>query len=130
MIPPYQKGMAAEHLCISHLILKGHSPCVPATGGDPYDLILPKGDKCLKIQVKSTSTTSYSSYTPVICKGSKNKTTYTPEEVDIFSIYISPEDIWYHIPHEATNGIKKLYINPNDQNGKYHQYKNNWDIFA
>ena len=128
MTSAYKKGLASEHACISKLILSNHVPCIPASGGESYDIAVINDDKIVKIQVKSTRSKDYNKYECIICKGRSSKSVYDENEIDYFCVHIVPEDMWFIIPHSATKGRKKIRIDPYCPEHEFWQYKEDWTL--
>ena len=128
MTSAYKRGLASEHACISKLILAGYSPCIPATGGESYDLVVVDGKAPIKIQVKSTRSRDYNKYEVFVCKGNTDKRSYTEDEVDYFCVHIVPEDCWFIIPRAATKDRKKIRIDPYCPDHEFWAYKDDWSL--
>lgn len=89
-----QIGKAGEYLVCADLILKGFV-AYPSEQGLPYDVVLDTGNNLIKIQVKTTKEPkktpqrkeiTYSYIFDLSRHGTKNKSSYKENEVDIFAL--------------------------------------------
>jgi hypothetical protein len=125
----YRQGLAAEHTFISKMLVKGYDVLSPASPGAPYDLVLHRDGRFIKVQVKSTGYKESNRYKVNIAKGCKVKTRYNSSEVDVFAIYLEPEDLWYLIPFDSTGGVIKVALSAEGE-GKYGRFLENWGVLS
>lgn len=95
----------------------------PIHAGTIYDRVVECGGKFFKVQIKCvTSKHSHGGYNVVLMRGHKSKFAYTQEDVDVFAVYVMPEDSWYIFYND---GQKSIYISK----GNFKEYRNNWSLF-
>jgi hypothetical protein len=100
-----------------------YEPVVDICGAD---FIIKKGSEFVKIQVKSTLTTSINrnTYKITIQRGASSRS-YTKGQFDIAACYIFELDIWYFVPFDELK-VSAIRINPFKETCKWHRYKNNY----
>lgn len=96
-----------------------------------YDCILDNGSQLLKVQIKSSRYKAKDGRYRVGLKRGKggNYKTYESNQVDIFAVYLVPEDMWYFLPQDHVSDILNISINVDSKEGYYQAFKDNWDIF-
>ena len=127
------KGALAEYRFISTAISLDLKVVVPAVEGYAYDCIIDNSRNLYKIQIKYASkdkrlSNVFSSMLHRRIK-STNQTyrKYQANEVDFYGIYIWYIDTFYIIPFGAVEK-SSITLNPKNDNNKYNQYKNNWEL--
>ena len=123
----YRQGMVAEYAFMSKIMSKGFDILTPVSPDAKYDTILYKNGRYIKIQVKSTTLIANSKYSAGIAYGTKTKDQYSSDDVDFFAIYLVPEEVWYIIPHYATNNRKRLKLSA-DGSCKLGSFRENWEF--
>lgn len=108
-----------------------HGLVVSKPFGDnaPYDFITGSGKILKRVQVKSTAflDEKRNAYSVVAGKGSRSKTPYSSEDVDIIAIHIVPLDVWYIIPVDVLDGHVKVHISPHRKGeGRFEYYLDAW----
>lgn len=111
--------------CLEHGII----PCDPFGDNQKYDKICEAGGQMYRIQIKSTSkATKSGKFSVLAASGSKNRTIYTPEEIDILAVYIVPYDLFYLVPVGDLTSVK-VYLRPTDpERDTMDKYKDNWNV--
>ena len=127
------KGALAEYRFISTAISLDLKVLVPAVEGYAYDCIIDNSRNLYKIQIKYGSKDKrlnnvFSSMLHRRIK-STNPTyrKYQANEVDFYGIYIWYIDTFYIIPFEEVEK-SSVTLDPKNDNNKYNQYKNNWEL--
>lgn len=116
-------GDVAEFLFDAKAVENGFIVNRPIHAGTVYDRVVDSGKKFFKVQIKCvTKEMKTGGYNVILLRGRQNKTTYEKNEVDVFAIYILPENDWYIFKNEGQRGI---YI----YKGSFKKYKNNWNQF-
>lgn len=136
MINYKEKGMIVEQSLILELLKRGYKVSKPVIDNYSYDILVDSGTKISKVQVKSTSTnykgykSGVTAYAILLAQGSKGKTKYPLEEVDIFACYIEPCDLWYFIANAADLPIKvTLFAHKPNSKEKHFGQRDNYTIF-
>jgi len=127
------KGALAEYRFISTAISLDLKVLVPAVEGYAYDCIIDNSRNLYKIQIKYASKDKRLSnvFSSMLHRRIKSTNPtyrkYQANEVDFYGIYIWYIDTFYIIPFGA---VKKssITLNPKNDNNKYSQYKNNWEL--
>lgn len=125
-----QQGDVAE-LCFMYEATQQGLVVSTPHGEHAYDCIVDSGNNLLRVQVKSSSTVLHKNthrYSISTNRGSKTKSLYTKETIDIIAVRIIPEDTWYFIPVEKVE-VLKLHFYPRKENERFIDYRDNWDIF-
>lgn len=100
-------------------------------GQQSFDCFLDNGKKVLKIQIKSSASKwsgRDNAYKIVLKQGRKKKKFYGRMEVDVFAVFIIPENTWFLIPFDDLKGTMDLTFYMNSTTSKWNIYKDNWDI--
>lgn len=127
------KGALAEYRFISTAISLDLKVLVPAVEGYAYDCIIDNNRTLYKIQIKYASKDKRRSNVFSTMLQRRIKSTnptyrkYKANEVDFYAIYIWYIDTFYIIPFEEVT-ISSLSLDPKNDNNKYNQYKNNWEL--
>lgn len=103
-------------------------------GQQVYDCIVDTGEKLLRVQIKATSkktTKNKHRGSPLevyqfSLKRGRDKKRYKDTSVDVFALYIMPEDTWYILPTKSLNGRRCLNIY---DSCKYDFAKEDWESF-
>ena len=126
-----QTGPRGELLVAEKLIEHGWSVAPPIGANYPFDLIVNKGDKFLRIQVKATlEKHTYSQTRPhyqfQLAHGVSSKKRYTADQVDFFICCALDSRRFWVLPFEAATVITlKIY---NGEDGKFHRFEDAWDL--
>ena len=109
---------------------KGFSILRPFSDSRPYDFVLEKQGRFIRVQVKSCSIPlNEKGHFPVgvAYGGGKVKKKYTIEECDAVAVYLKSLDIFYMIPIQFITTVK-LNLYPLREDSPYIEFKNNWNI--
>lgn len=93
----------------------------PIHAGTVYDRVVEFGGRFFKVQIKCVSKTAKDGGYNVLLMRGNNKRAYELEEVDVFAVYVMPEDRWY-IFHNT--GQRSIYIK-----NSFKEFDNNWNLF-
>lgn len=108
---------------------KGFSVLRPFSDNRPYDFVLEKAGRFIKIQVKSSSA-------PVNEKGHFHintarsctaKESYTAEDCDVIAVYLKSLDLFYLIPIQFISTVS-INLYPLRLESRWIEFKNNWHI--
>ncbi len=127
-------GAEAELRAALALTERGHNVSWPSKD-TTYDLVAEKNGKCVRIQVKSTSSKHYrrDQYNLTCRKadGKSAKQRYAAGDFDFLLAYVSPEDKFYIVPIEAIQGSGlALYPHRSDLEGQYERFKEAWKLLT
>ena len=103
-----QKADVGLAKVIADLVSKGHTPCLPLSEHQPFDLVVVlKSGEAIKVQVKF-SRLKESGVVDVKCrtswadKNGNHETWYTTEDFDYFAIYCPEKECVLYIPNTDT----------------------------
>jgi len=122
-------GQRGELLVAEKLIGQGWSVAPPFGDNEPFDLMVNKGERFLRLQVKSTLTQhSYKCNRPnyqfQLAHGPSSKKRYTADQVDFFICCALDSHRFWILPFEAaTVTTLKIY---NGVDSKFHRYEDAW----
>lgn len=108
---------------------KGFSILRPFSDSRPYDFVLEKQGRFIRVQVKSCSAPlNEKGHFPVtISKGSATRKRYTVDDCDVIAIYLKSLDIFFLIPIQFIE-VLKLNLYPLRETSKFIEFKNNWNV--
>jgi hypothetical protein len=97
------KGSLAEARFLAKAYELGFSVLIPWGDNRPYDLVLEKDGRFIRVQVKGcysiqTGVSGCQRYGCNVKKNSRSQLRYTSSTVDALAIYLAPEDVWYIVP--------------------------------
>jgi len=110
----------------------GLSVSAPVIERKKYDYVVDNGSELFRIQVKKSS--DFSKYygrdqhKVVLRWGNNKKHGYTREMVDIFAVFLEQKETWYLIPSYAVEGERNIYIDDNETDSFFYQFRNGWDL--
>lgn len=108
---------------------KGFSILRPFSDSRPYDFVLEKQGRFIRVQVKSCSAplNERGRFEITTARGAVKKKRYTKHDCDAIAIYLKSLDIFYIIPIQF---IKTVTVNlyPLRETSKFIEFKNNWNI--
>ena len=119
-------GQRGELLVAEKLIGQGWSVAPPLGDNDPFDLLVNKGDRFLRLQVKSTlKQHSYKCNRPhyqfQLAHGLSNKNRYTADQLDFFVCCALDTHRFWVLPFKAVTVITlKIY---NGVDSKFHRLR-------
>ena len=100
----------------------------------PYDLLVDSGQEILRLQIKTTTTTTEEQgksgkYGFVLQHGG-NGSSYQDGTVDFFGLVVLPLHTIYIVPQSSMSGRVKAYVHPgnSDSIGRLEVYRENWDL--
>jgi len=117
---------AAEALHHGYVVLR------PMIDIRPYDFVLEKRGRFIKIQVKSNFSLpdDQKSFKFKISRGASTNHTrpYTASEIDFFALYLSHLRSFYLIPYAFCKNKKVIRAFPFGRKNILKPFKNNWDL--
>ena len=108
---------------------KGFSILRPFSDSRPYDFVLERQGRFIRVQVKSCNAPlpENGCFKASIGRSSHHKTKYTSEDCDVIAVYIKSLDIFYMIPIQFIETVT-LRLYPLNTDSKFIEFKNNWNI--
>jgi hypothetical protein len=108
---------------------KGYSVLRPFSDNRPYDFVLEKHGRFIRVQVKSCSTplNERGRFEINVARGCTNKIKYTSKDCDAIAVYLKSLDIFYVIPIQFIE-VRKINLYPLRETSKFIEFKNNWNI--
>lgn len=102
----------------------GYTVLIPNGDSEPYDVVLQKDDRFIKIQVKHTTnrSTGATSYRTKLEKG-KSRVSYAEGDFDVLAVYAAPLQTWYNIPFKDIHTREVIVGGTSTE-----KYKENWDL--
>ena len=122
-------GQRGELLVAEKLIGQGWSVAPPFGDCDPFDLLVNKGDRFLRLQVKATlEQHKYRCNRPhyqfQLARGPSSKKRYTADPVDFFICCALDTHRFWVLPFAVASVITlKIY---NGVDSKFHRYEDAW----
>ncbi len=130
-------GRYYETLFISECLKRGITVLSPVCSHLPFDLVVLRHNRFLRIQVKGTSflqekyrgRKGTDRYYRIPTKDHRGKS-YALHDVDYVVGYIEPKSDWYMIS-QIEMGANFFHVNPNESTacGRAVACKNRWDLF-
>ncbi len=129
---PKRKGELAELAFTFKAASLGLAVCKPYGDSLPFDFIVQRGRRSLRVQVKSTFRSIRAGHE--VGMHGPDKRPYTAEEVDFIAAYIVPHDAWYIIPIEAIGGRKTIRLYPKGSSragaGRFEEFFEAWHLLS
>jgi hypothetical protein len=122
-----EKGEWAELCFMARARQIGLSVVKPYGDSAQYDVGIENRGRLLRVQVKSTSSRRGRTF---ICNlTGPGHRAYSQDSVDFFAVYVVPADVWYILPHSATQGTSvSLRVGPGKFGHKYENYLEAWHL--
>jgi hypothetical protein len=107
----------------------GFSVLQPFSDSRPYDFVLEKQGRFLRVQVKTCGAPldEKGCFRFGVGHGKSSKKIYTSEHTDIIVCYIKSLDIFYLIPIQLIDTVT-IRLRPFKEDSKLIKFKNNWNI--
>ena len=97
-LAPKVRGELAEIRFLLEAASRGFIVAKPWGDSLPFDFLVGRGGRYLRVQVKSTSRRLGVSRYNVHCDRPAGKRPYTARQIDLLVAYVVPEDRWFVIP--------------------------------
>jgi hypothetical protein len=128
-LPPKVVGEAVELAFMARAAALGLIVSKPLGDSASYDVILGSGHGLLRVQVKSVCTGTGPRYTINAGHGSRAKSPYSADDIDLLVAWVSPVNAWYIIPAEALGGRVRLHLYPQrPDRGGLEDFRERWDL--
>lgn len=122
-------GSVGESIALAEFTKRGYNVSIPFSENCPYDLVVEKNGKLLKIQCKTTEHIKNNCMEFNICRSNGftyKKERYTNDEIDFVFVYCLENDYMGLIPiYEANKSSTftiRLYLPKNNQKKGIHLY--------
>jgi hypothetical protein len=122
-----QRGEMAEAAFLAVASALGMRVAKPWGESSRYDLIVDKGGKLLRVQVKSAHCAGeYGGYT-FHATGNSSRV-YKPDEIDVLAAYVVPVGAWYLFPVEEFRKYKSMKLFPASKRrrSKFEKFREAW----
>jgi len=120
------RGEWAELAFMAKAASLGLVACKPPGNSRPFDfLVYVPGVHAARVQVKSAWSKCPNKYR---IKATRHNRAYKASEVDVFVVYIVPENAWYVVPARAMNKMRGSWFFPHVPNSrsKFEKYREAW----
>jgi hypothetical protein len=125
-LAPKRRGELAEIRFLLAAASKGLLVAKPWGDSEPFDFLVGRDGRYLRVQVKSTSSYRKSRYV-VNCYHTSRHKGYTGRDIDIVAVYIVPEDKWYIIPVQALgNSVQISFSNLPTAKRRFEPFLDAW----
>jgi len=135
-------GQIGEMAFTLQATMLGFTVAEPCGAPEVYDRLVDNGNRCWRVQVKTTKEADDQGIYFVDCghngitaDGRKSRhARYRDDEIDFLVVYVFPENRWYVIPWKALQGRSGLAIHsersqrPNRNRGNLAQYEEAWHL--
>ena len=91
----------------------------------PYDFVIERGGRFVRVQVKSTMFVDRGGYSCTV-RGSCGP--YQGHPFEYVAAYVFQEDAWYIIPADLVLGQGSIALYPKLENAKYEPYREAWHL--
>lgn len=125
-----QRGELAELAFMRKAAALGFAVAKPWGDSDRYDVILRVGRAFWRVQVKSVWAQTPARNHYRIKTSSGGLRAYSAEEIDFLVAYIFPKDVWYVFPVAVVEHRGYLWVSPENEGSKYHEYREAWNLMG
>ncbi len=128
-LPPKKRGELAEIRFLLAAASKGLMVAKPWGDSEPFDFLVGRDGRYLRVQVKSTNYAQYPGRYTVNCCQPGCRKPYSPREVDVIAVYVVPEDQWYVFPIDVLKGVTMITVSSRPRSrGQYDGYLDAWHL--
>ena len=121
------RGEWTELVFMCRAAERGFNVSKPWGDSSRYDCAVERGGRFLRVQVKSTIARQFKGY--IVTIKSRSQGNYTRHQVDLFAIYVIPEDVWYILPAKIITILRSNFLlSPHSPRQKYAAYKEAWHL--
>ena len=126
-LPPKRRGELAEIRFLLAAAARGLTVAKPWGDSDPFDFLVGRDGRYLRVQVKSTTSRHRGGGQFRVSCHPCIRRAYTPREVDIIAAYVVPEDKWFLIPIRALKGVTTIAVGGHScRRGRFDRYLDAW----
>jgi len=132
-----QRGEWVELLFMAEAAEHGYHVLKPCGDSLEYDVAVEHSGDLIRVQVKSSSARNGTGY---FCQFRRNylvEEPYSVDELDLFAMYVIPEDVWYLIPAAVIlNPPRKVAVTlcpvsaRRKDRYRYEQYREAWYLLS
>ena len=125
-LSPCRKGELAEIAFLGRATALGYIVNKPFGHAAPYDFLIERGGRALRIQVKSAWSFATCSY----CVNTRHCAQPYDTGIDFLVAYIVPCDAWYIIPARRLRRACAIRLSPHRPHptGPYERYREAWEL--
>ena len=134
ILPAKTIGTAGEQFFAYRALEEGLHVAQPLGDNLPYDLLVDSGQEILRLQIKTTTTTTEVEGKPgkfgFVLQHGGNGSSYQDGTVDFFGLVVLPLRTIYIVPKSSMNGKVKAYVYPGNTElaGLLERYRENWGL--
>ena len=104
-----QRGEWVELVFMAEAARRGFFVCKPWGEMRAYDVGIEHGPNYLRVQVKGTAYRLQAGYLLQFMPGHRDVKDFTPRDLDLFAVYVIPENAWYLIPASVLLGGRQRW---------------------
>ena len=124
------RGEWAELAFMAKAASLGLVACRPPGNSRPFDfLVWVPGVHAVRVQVKSAWSKCRSKYR---IKATRHNRPYKASDVDVFVVYVPPENAWYVVPARVMNKMRGSWFFPHvkGSRSKFEKYREAWELLT
>ena len=128
-----QLGEWVEMQFMARAAANGFTVSKPWGDSVRYDFAIEKDGVFRRVQVKSTASHDGKSYVcNTVWSAKKGRTRrYARKDVDVFAIFVIPDEAWYIIPMAQLEKTRaQFYLNPQNPKSRYFQFLEAWHLLS
>ena len=126
-LAPKAKGELAEIHFLLAAASQGLIVAKPWGDNQPFDFLVGRDGRFLRVQVKSTTRRLGASRYSVNCSRPARRGPYTAWEIDILAAYVFPEKAWFIIPVQALGDVRNISVsNRPKSKGRFDRFLEAW----
>ncbi len=104
-----QRGEWVELEFMAEAAKRRFSVCKPWGEMRAYDVGIEHGPNYLRVQVKGTAYRLRAGYLLQFMPGHRDIKDFTPRDLDVFAVYVIPQNAWYLIPASVLLGARQRW---------------------
>ena len=104
-----ERGEWVELMFMAAAAGRGFAVCKPWGEMRAYDVGIEHGANYLRVQVKGTAYRLQAGYLLQFMPGHRDVKDFTPKHLDLFAVYVIPENAWYLIPASLLLGARQRW---------------------
>jgi|ERR1041385_572968 hypothetical protein len=126
-LTPKGRGELAEIRFLLAAASRGLTVAKPWGDNLPFDFLVGRDGRYLRVQVKSTTQRLGATRFAVNCDRPGRKRAYTAREIDVLVAYVFPEDAWFVIPVRALGPIRRISVSSRaSSKGRFDRFHEAW----
>ncbi len=126
-LAPKAKGELAEIHFLLAAASQGLIVAKPWGDNQPFDFLVGRDGRFLRVQVKSTTTRLGASRYLINCDRPARRGPYTAREIDVLVAYVFPENAWFIIPVQDLGDVRRISVsNRPASKGRFDRFHEAW----